>query len=660
MTVLGVSDQYTQRDFLLTDTLAKRVLGSNVLETYDTLQRYVWRSETQGGVKVRSAVKERLLVANITQAHIADLIGRTPRTILSHLNVLRAIGWIHSPSSARTGQALTYQLGFKDPLDREIYYSTVDLHLLWKGLEGLAESRGCAHVRELDQNLRLEFATSWFQAHMTYLGFPVPTIDNTGRRPQTLGSRFYSLHLANSAFQSSSQLKHFWQGYQTQHASAISLQVHTHMEQKLRNRQAPTPKAFRYVESQSDVDEQTTTTDTAPCVSRVTCPTRINCQENQPVTEKAELQYPDSLECSIITEQVSREPKEPLQEGQENQSVTEKSRVQYQDPLEYNIITEQMVLIVLSLINKECEDSNKEVREILGGPSLRSGLAEDLGTEKISNSSPGRVSVSRGYEEILEFKKISFFPPVFSQEIRIFPLNKQIKWATKPVLEADKADKTPVVPDEAVEALVEAPDKDNVQARLAIAAQVVQEVSARTRAQVKKNAVQRQAAETRQQNLAGGTKSPTQSKGVMNVWRVWAEEMAKHYPQAIVTMWTGSTGDHKAAGQIAKLIGIYGQGDKDLGIARVGTAVRYLIAHWDVLSKRIFKKAAGLPTVGCLFGCHETLVKEADLWAKHRRTLEEWEVWLAANDSLYATPSAELMARYQQAQQELTQLGLVV
>jgi hypothetical protein len=125
----------------------------------------------------------------------------------------------------------------------------------------------------------------------------------------------------------------------------------------------------------------------------------------------------------------------------------------------------------------------------------------------------------------------------------------------------------------------------------------------------------------------------------------WRSEFSRRYPKLTNPAWTAAE-----RGQVRELLTKYDG-------KTVVTAVRYVIREWDRISTRYLKGQGGFPGLGILVKLHRTLFAEAETWAEHANTLDEWRIWFEKNpDNPY--PPAELEERYTLAKKELAAIGL--
>lgn len=155
--------------------------------------------------------------------------------------------------------------------------------------------------------------------------------------------------------------------------------------------------------------------------------------------------------------------------------------------------------------------------------------------------------------------------------------------------------------------------------------------------------------EAKAENLKGRGLAPNMWTTVGRLWGVWRELMHDFDPDLKIASWLGVDGDKKARGQIVQLVKMY---DGDL----VETALRYVVGNWEKIQTRFFKAPQGMPGVGFVLSCHESLFKEAQVWAKHHKVLEEMDQWRKHNPTKRLPPS-ELRERHRAAERELSALG---
>lgn len=129
-----------------------------------------------------------------------------------------------------------------------------------------------------------------------------------------------------------------------------------------------------------------------------------------------------------------------------------------------------------------------------------------------------------------------------------------------------------------------------------------------------------------------------------HLMRVWKSELQRAFPDKSHSNKWGQ----REYGQLQLLLDRW---DAD----RVEDAFGYVIRNWIKLRERLFKGVGSpTPSVGVVLALHDSLVPEAQVWAKHRGTVEEYEKF----GDRYDERPAELLARYLEAQKELKALGL--
>jgi hypothetical protein len=129
-----------------------------------------------------------------------------------------------------------------------------------------------------------------------------------------------------------------------------------------------------------------------------------------------------------------------------------------------------------------------------------------------------------------------------------------------------------------------------------------------------------------------------------HLMRVWMSELQSAFPDKSHSNKWGQ----REYGQLQLLLDRW---ESD----RVEDAFRYVIRNWIKLRERLFKGVGSpTPSVGVVLALHDSLVSEAQVWAKHRDTVEEYEKF----GDRYDERPAELLARYLDAQKELKALGL--
>jgi hypothetical protein len=107
----------------------------------------------------------------------------------------------------------------------------------------------------------------------------------------------------------------------------------------------------------------------------------------------------------------------------------------------------------------------------------------------------------------------------------------------------------------------------------------------------------------------------------------------------------------KQKAQVKRVVDLYAPDQVELAIV-------FLIKNWKSIRDRMFKgKGDALPGVGVLAYFHEKLVPNAELWNKHRATLEEYRKY-DLDRNPYAACPPDLKERYAEATKELAALGL--
>jgi len=150
-------------------------------------------------------------------------------------------------------------------------------------------------------------------------------------------------------------------------------------------------------------------------------------------------------------------------------------------------------------------------------------------------------------------------------------------------------------------------------------------------------------------NLRGGTsKTNSTRKAARNLWDLY-EELIHEIDESAPVAPFNADGNEKARGQLYNLIGMYGE-------ATIALTLRYAFRNWEPITKRLFKKETGLPNISLIVAMHDTLVREAAIWSKHRGVFDEWDDWSRDNPAL--RPPAAMRERYADACKELKALGL--
>jgi hypothetical protein len=149
--------------------------------------------------------------------------------------------------------------------------------------------------------------------------------------------------------------------------------------------------------------------------------------------------------------------------------------------------------------------------------------------------------------------------------------------------------------------------------------------------------------EQRRENLTGEQKLSRQ-RTLRVLEKQWREGMDTLYPNLVVAAWAG-----KERGQVWNLIEKYG-----LEITQL--TFKYLLANWEMLCQRLFKKKS-IPTVGTVLYFHETLALEAQQWEKFAKVEEEFRSQVDPENMFDAPP--ELLTRYAEARQEMVDLGIL-
>ena len=160
---------------------------------------------------------------------------------------------------------------------------------------------------------------------------------------------------------------------------------------------------------------------------------------------------------------------------------------------------------------------------------------------------------------------------------------------------------------------------------------------------------EKQANEQRARNLKGRMPLPDVYRECTRLWSVLQDLLEEFDPDFPRTDWKAEA-NKKARGQMRQLVELYGG-------AQTEQALVYTVRNWNRITDRYFKKGSkGVPNLGALFALHESLYREAVLWAKHSGAIREWEEWREENpDDFY--PPNDLKERYQKATKELEALG---
>jgi len=132
-------------------------------------------------------------------------------------------------------------------------------------------------------------------------------------------------------------------------------------------------------------------------------------------------------------------------------------------------------------------------------------------------------------------------------------------------------------------------------------------------------------------------------EGIEDVWR---EEMHVRHPDLQIPRWT-----EKEYGQAGLLLV---RANKVL----VADSVRFVLRYWSRLVSRYFKKSTPRPNIGILLKYSDELLIDAQEWAKHRRTLEEYAIWEKDHPGYCDEPDKDLSDRYQLALDTLNQMGI--
>jgi Helix-turn-helix domain len=177
-----------------------------------------------------------------------------------------------------------------------------------------------------------------------------------------------------------------------------------------------------------------------------------------------------------------------------------------------------------------------------------------------------------------------------------------------------------------------------VDRRMAVADQYVTAAKEKTLAAQQAQLARAAKAESRARNLDGETESPQQRVKTTRIETSWRRLMGEHHPAILLGPW--GFPERRAVKQLVT----------DYGEEVVEQTLRYVVANWDTITVRFFKRASIL-TIQTIQRFHSTFVPEAQLWNQHQQAEAEWQAWHRECPG-EAVPR-DLQARYLQAQKQL-------
>ena len=87
-------EYFIKRDFELYDYGVVGALNPVMLNLYELLRRFIWRSREHGGKHSRQALKKGLLAARLNRGKLAMYLNVSERTISRQMSELRSLGWV--------------------------------------------------------------------------------------------------------------------------------------------------------------------------------------------------------------------------------------------------------------------------------------------------------------------------------------------------------------------------------------------------------------------------------------------------------------------------------------------------------------------------------------------------------------------------------------
>jgi hypothetical protein len=151
---------YIQKDFGFYDMCVPAAMGITPIAVYETIRRFVWRSEKYGARKLRDAFRGGRLVASIGQKRLAALLGVHVQTIRKAIGVLEDCRWIEI-SEAETGDQHVYVLGFIHPSYGELYWADEVCRDLMDFFEEHMAAKEIEKLSAISAETRRELTTSY-------------------------------------------------------------------------------------------------------------------------------------------------------------------------------------------------------------------------------------------------------------------------------------------------------------------------------------------------------------------------------------------------------------------------------------------------------------------------------------------------------------------
>ncbi len=151
-----------------------------------------------------------------------------------------------------------------------------------------------------------------------------------------------------------------------------------------------------------------------------------------------------------------------------------------------------------------------------------------------------------------------------------------------------------------------------------------------------------------QENLEGKPKGPKLSKILARLEAVWTEAMEQAFPDTAVGKWGGME-----KGQAKMLLEAFPQQNGLL----IANTIKYVVGNWPSINAKIFKGSAKYPSVGMILKLKQTLVLEAQDYAKIREIIEQRDAYFKENPYTLSLPQ-ELETQVVEAEKIMKSLGL--
>jgi len=138
------TEYYLRKDFGFIDLGLNGVLDLRMLAIYETLRRFVWRTDDQGHPEMRAMFRDGFLCARIAQASLGTYVNVSRKQVNEHIAMLRKLGWIKVVSFVdKNVGTKAYVLG-ETVLDtngrrHEVFYADAMLRDMWDDIDARAK-----------------------------------------------------------------------------------------------------------------------------------------------------------------------------------------------------------------------------------------------------------------------------------------------------------------------------------------------------------------------------------------------------------------------------------------------------------------------------------------------------------------------------------------